>query len=266
MSSGQRMIGMTGPNVSSRTSSHVVGHVVDDGGGIERALAVVAVQQLGALRDGIVDARLEGARRALVDDRADVGVGVHGVAALELPGLGQHDLDEPVGDLLHHQDALDRRAALAGVLGGALHGQLRRLVEVRVLHDDQRVVAAELQHQALVAGLLGDVLADLDAAGEGDDVGVRVGDHGVAHGARIAGHDRQHLRRQPCLVEDVGQQQRGERRQLRGLGHHAVVGGDRRGDLVADHVEGMVERRDGRDAARARGCARCRCGAPCRAE
>ena len=109
---------------------------------------------------------------------------------------------------------------------------------------------------ALVAGLLGDVLADLDAAREGDDVGVRVGDHGIAHGARIAGHDRQHLRRQPRLVEDVGQQQRGQRRQLGRLGHHAVVGGDRRRDLVADHVERMIERRDGRDAAqhrRARG-------------
>jgi hypothetical protein len=58
------------------------------------------------------------------------------------------------------------------------------------------------------------------------------------------------------LVEDVGQQQRGQRRQLGRLRHHAIVGCDRRRDLVADHVEGMIERRDRRDAAqhrRARG-------------
>ena len=214
-----------------------VGHVVDDGGGVERALAVVAVQQLGALGDGVVDAVLEHAGGALVDDGADVGGGVHRVAALELLGLRQHGFGELVGDLLHHQDALHGRAALAGVLGGALHGQLGRLVEVGILHDDQRIVAAELQHQALVAGLRGDVLADPDAAGERDDVGVRIGDHRIAHAARIAGDDRQHLGRQARLVEDVGQQQRGERRQLGRLGHHPVVGGDRRRDLVADHVE-----------------------------
>jgi hypothetical protein len=42
-------------------------------------------------------------------------------------------------------------------------------------------VAAELQHEALVPGFLGDVLADFHAAGERDDVGVRVRDHCVAH-------------------------------------------------------------------------------------
>ena len=60
-----------------------------------------------------------------------------------------------------HQDALHRRAALAGVLGRAGDRKLGRLVEVGVLHDDQRIVAAELQHDAPVAGLVGDELADL---------------------------------------------------------------------------------------------------------
>ena len=148
-----------------------------------------------------------------------------------------------------HQDALHRRAALAGVLGRAGDRKLGRLVEIGVLHDDQRIVAAELQHDAAVAGLVGDVLADLHRAGEGDEVAVRVGDHRVADGRRIAGDDREHFRRQAGLVEHVGERQRGQRRQLGRLQHHAVVGGDRGRDLVRHHVERMVERRDRRDDA-----------------
>ena len=79
------------------------------------------------------------------------------------------------------------------------------------------------------------------------EVGVRVGDHGVADVGRIAGDDRQHLGRQARLVERVGEEQRGERRQLGRLQHHAVVGGEGRRQLVRHHVERMVERRDGRD-------------------
>ena len=135
-------------------------------------------------------------RRALVDHGADVGRRVHRVAGLELLRLREHELGEFVRDLVHHQDALHRRAALAGVLGRAGDRKLGRLVEVGVLHDDQRIVAAKLQHDAAVAGLVGDVLADLHRARERDQVAVRVGDHGVAHGGRIAGHDREHLGRQ----------------------------------------------------------------------
>ena len=68
----------------------------------------------------------------------------------------------------------------------------------------------------------------------------------------IAGHDRQHLRRQAGLVEHVGERERGQRRQLGRLQHHAVVGGDRRRELVAHHVERVVERRDRRDDAEQR--------------
>ena len=135
-------------------------HVVEHGRRIERPAAVVAVQQGGALRDGIVDARLEQARRALVDDGADIGGRVHRIAGLEGLGSREHLLHEFVGDALDDEDALHGGAALAGILGGALHGELGRLVEIGVLHDDQRIVAAELEHDAPVAGLLGDVFAD----------------------------------------------------------------------------------------------------------
>src|SRR5690606_18678697 len=62
-----------------------------------------------------------------------------------------------------------------------------------------------------------------------------------------AGNHREHLRRQARLVEHVGQEKRGERRQLGGLAHHAVVGGGGRRHLVGHYVQRVVERSDGRD-------------------
>ena len=78
------------------------------------------------------------------------------------------------------------------------------------------------------------------------------GQHLVGDLARVAGDDREHLGRQPRLVEDVGEEQRGERRLLGGLEHHPVVGRDRRRDLVRDLVQRMVERRDRGDRAQQR--------------
>ena len=65
-------------------------------------------------------------------------------------------------------------------------------------------------------------------------------DHGVADVRRIAGDDRQHLRRQARLVERVGQEQRGERRQLGRLQHHAVVGGEGRRQPCATMLSGWL--------------------------
>jgi hypothetical protein len=67
-------------------------HVIDHGRRIERALPVVAVQELGALLHRIHDAALEGLRGALVDHGADIGRRVHRVAGLQLFRLREHQL------------------------------------------------------------------------------------------------------------------------------------------------------------------------------
>jgi hypothetical protein len=69
---------------------------------IQRAAALVAVQQLGALRHGFVDTRLEQHGGLLVDHRAHVVGLVGGVAVLPGLGLGEHQLDELIG---HRLDA-----------------------------------------------------------------------------------------------------------------------------------------------------------------
>ena len=161
----------------------VVRHVVDDGRRIERALPVVAVQQLRALLPPHRSTRRSNSFAAPSWITVPTSVaGSIGSPAFSFFALASTQLGKFVRDLLDHEDALHRRAALAGVLGRAGDRKLGRLVEVGVLHDDQRIVAAELQHDAPIAGLVGDVLADLHRAGERDQVAVRVGDHGIAHG------------------------------------------------------------------------------------
>ena len=84
MSLGTRMIGITGPKVSCITSSRGVGNVVDDGRRIERAVAVVAMQQPGPVLDGIIDAALELLGGAFVNHGADIDRGIHRIAAFQL--------------------------------------------------------------------------------------------------------------------------------------------------------------------------------------
>ncbi len=96
------------------------------------------------------------------------------------------------------------------------------------------------------------MFADRHAAGEGDEVDVRTGQQFAADLGRIAGHHRQHFRRQPGLVQDVGEREGGQRCLLARLEHDAVVGGHGGGHLVDHLIQGMVERRDGGDGAEQR--------------
>jgi hypothetical protein len=63
--------------------------------------------------------------------------------------------------------------------------------------------------------------------------------------------DVEHARRQPCLAVDLGEPERGERRQLRGLEHHGVAAGERRRGLPAGDLQGIIPGADaGADAER----------------
>ena len=74
---GTRTMGMTGPKVSSKTSSDGMRHEVDGDGRQDGALAARIVEHLGALLGGLVDARLESPGGLLVNHGAEVGLGIH---------------------------------------------------------------------------------------------------------------------------------------------------------------------------------------------
>ena len=76
----------------------------------------------------------------------------------------------------------------------------------------------------------------------------RVGDERGAGGLALAGDDVEHAGRQD-VGGDLGEPQRGERRELRRLEHDGVAGRERGADLPRGHVQRVVPRRDRRDDA-----------------
>src|SRR3954469_23067209 len=155
---------------------HLVGDAGEDGGGdvaaasedgrVDRAAA--ALGRAGG--DRVLDQVDDDPVLVLGGHRADLRVPLDRVAEPELLGLADHALDEAVGDVAHHVDALDPRAGLAGVGEAAPDGAGDGVVEVRVGADDHRVLAAELEHRALQVACthLADLAADVDGAGEED--------------------------------------------------------------------------------------------------
>jgi len=114
-----------------------------------------------------------------------------------------------------------------------------------------RRLPAELEREALqrAGGLAHDPLADLGRAGEGDLVDARVAHHGHSDLTARAGDDVEHALGQACLSREIGELERGERRQGGRLEHHRIAGGQGRRDLPRREQEREVPRHDRADHA-----------------
>jgi hypothetical protein len=117
-----------------------------------------------------------------------------------------------------HQQARSRAAHLPLVEPDRVDDPLDHAVEVRVLEDDERALAAQLERQLLAAARrrASDDAPTSVEPGERDLVDVRMVDDRRAGGpspvttfSTPAG--------QPRLLRDLGEQQRGQRRELAGL-------------------------------------------------
>ena len=198
-------------------------------------------------------------------DRADVGVLVERVADAQQA----HAVPQLRGDLVGHRllDEQPRSGAadVALVEEDPLHDALDRLVDGGVLEDDVGRLAAELEREPdAAAGERGlDVLADRGRAREGDLVDL--GAHERGAGDAVAGDDVRHAGRQLGLLEDLGQQQRGQRRRLGRLEDRRVAARQRRARASRPpSAAGSSTARSGRRRRRAWPCARRRRTAACR--
>ena len=136
----------------------------------------------------------------------------------------------------------------------AVHDALDRLVNRRVVEDDVRGLAPEFQREFLASagGGFGDRAADSGGPGEGDLVDIRMIDEGRP-GVASSGDDVDNAGRQVGLLQDLGEDKRGQRRGFGRLQHDRVAGGERWGDLPGQHHQREVPRDDlGRDTERAR--------------
>ena len=214
-------------------------------------MALAAGDDAAALGLGVVDELLDLLHRLLVDQRALLGAVLQARADLELDASGGELLDELLIDAGLHEEAVGADAGLAGV---AVFGDDRafdRAVDIGVVEDEERRVAAELHRHLLHrrGAFLDQQLADLGRAGEGQLLHQRVGADLVADLAGRAGHDVDHALREAGLL---GQHAPGERRigRLRGRLHdRRAARRQRRAELAGQHGGREIPRRDRRDHA-----------------
>ena len=250
-----RMIGATGPNVSSHHELASRAHVVDHRRARSSAPRRPPPQQELApaavgVRHAALEARARPPRRSPCRRRSARRSGSPDDerardARVDRARRARRRWSASTRMPLH------RGAALPAVLVRAGHREPDGLLEVGVVEHDQRIVAAELEDRR--AGSPADaaiVLPTADAARERSATS-------TAGCSSSAARDRRAARpvtigeragRQPGLVEDAGQPERRERRLLRRLEHHRRSRRRCAGrDLVRDLVERVVERGDRRD-------------------
>ena len=201
------------------------------------------------LRDGdvAVDLLLRLARY----DRPKVGPGIQAVAHLQLLGSRDEPVDEVVRDGTVGDDPGRGGAALPRGAERGPDDPLEREVEVRVVHDDDRVLPAKLRRHALElpARDLADVRADVARSGERHEVDAGVGDECVAESAARAEHEVEHALREPRGLEDLHEPHRQHRRVRRRLEDDAVPEHEGGHDLPRRDRERKVPWCDGRDDA-----------------
>ena len=178
-----------------------------EGAAVEPVLGrdLAAGQERRALVLADLGVRVDLLQRRAVHDRADVRRVLEPVAEPELLGSLDELRRERVVDALAGDDAARGGAALAGRAEGRPEDPLDGEVEVGVVHDDDGVLAAELEVDVLEVGgaVLGGLDPDLARAGERDQRHVRVLDEALADRLAAAVHDVEHAGGQAGLLEDL---------------------------------------------------------------
>ena len=189
--------------------------------------------------------------RGHVDHRSLLGTFGQAVGHLELQDGGGEFGGEGVIDAFLNQQAIDADAGLAGIAVFRGHRAGDRRVEIGILEDDERRVAAEFHRNLLDrGGTLGHQhLADFGGPGESDFLHRRIAGEFATDGAGRAGHDVHHARGYPRLPGQFGQRQGRVGRHAGRLDHDGATGGQGRSGLAGDHGVGEVPWRDRGDHA-----------------
>src|SRR5699024_7145280 len=132
-----------------------------------------------------------------------------------------------------HQEAVRRHTGLARVPDLGDHCSLDRLVQVGVVEDEERCVAAELQewpHHSL-RGCCHHLATDLGGPGEGDHPDRRVFEQCSGQIARRTVHEVENAWGESGILHRAEHLGGGERGTLRHPGHDRAAGGQRRSHL-----------------------------------
>ena len=148
-----------------------------------------------------------------------------------------------------HQEPLGGAAYLPVVLHAAVDHFVQRLVKVRIVKDQQRVVAAQLEEHALerVRAFTGELLTCARAAGHADRRDLRIMGHTLGHHIAAADKEGRHACRDASLVRQLLQRQHSQRVGGRRLDNDRIAHDQRRRDLLEGQLDREVKRDDARD-------------------
>lgn len=182
------------------------------------------------------------------DDRPDTGFGRTRIADDGALRLASRRLPGQRQMIDMHEHPRRRIARLAAVAEAAARAAHDRLLDIGIGQDQVRALAAEFLVHALhgIGGRLRDLDARTRRTRERHHGDIRMPRQRVAHFVPVAVHEVEHAGRHAGLVQDLGEQDRAERRDLARLEHHRAAGRERRRDLAYDLVDRPVPRRDQR--------------------
>ena len=143
------MTGATGPKTSSVKTGEVERDLGEHGRPVEEPVVLAARGQPRALVDARGDQAVDLVPRPLVDDRTERDLLGGRVADRQVAGLRGELVDEVVVDPVGDEVAAGGHADLALVEERRPAGQPDRLLDVRVVEDQQRRVAAQLEVRPL---------------------------------------------------------------------------------------------------------------------
>ena len=159
--------------------------------------------------------------------------------------LGE-SLGEGVVDAVLHQDAVGADAGLAGVAVFRGDRALDRGIDIGVVEDDERRVAAQFQRRFFTVAAHC-AISNLPISVEPVKVSLRtIGFEVISPPISVAepGDDGEHALRHAGALGQFAQRQRRKRRLGRRLEHHRAAGGQRRAGLARDHRRREIPRRD----------------------
>ena len=211
-------------------------------------MALAAGDDFGALGDGIADVLLDLRHRGFVDQRTLHHAGIGAAANLEAAHfLGQPGGERVVNPVLN-QDAIGAYAGLAAVAVLRGDGALDSGIEIGVVEDDERGVAAELHRNLLdrVGALLDQHAPNFGRTGKGELAHQRVRRQLGPDGGGLSGDDVEHAGGDAGPLGQRGHRQCRQRRVVRGLDHYRAAHRQCRSGLAADHRSREIPRRDGR--------------------
>ena len=237
---------------------HAVGDLLEDGGfdiGAAGVLAclVAAGCHFGTLGAASLDVTQHAVHLVMVDDSTHGGGGIERIGRRPRLGVLRHKCNELVLDLLLHQNAGGRVAALAGVEEHAIGRDLGDVVQIACIgkHDVGRLAAGFERHvfHVALAGIAQEVFSHLGRAGEGHHIDVHVAAQRLARGLAKAGDDLQHTIGNAGLGGEFGNAQRRQGRLLGRFDDDGIAGSKGWPQLPRCHHQRVVPRHHGGDNA-----------------